>query len=121
MEMASKGVLELEKTPPTSRAAYYHALRAHHQVTIWKLLNNNEMHSKAEDWGWKLDDNNYCPIMTDNEVAPECVLQVIRCKCKSSKNQCGTKRCSCRKHGLSCVTTCSDCHGEDCENKEVYT
>ena len=57
--------------------------------------------------------------MTDNEVGPGCVLQVVRCKCKSLKNQRGTKRCSCRKHGLSCATTCSDCHGEGCENKEV--
>ena len=49
MEVASKGVLEPEKMPPTNRAVYYHALRAHHQIIIWKLLNSNEIHLKAEE------------------------------------------------------------------------
>ena len=58
--------------------------------------------------------------MTDREVAPACVLKVIRCNCKEGAKQCGTNRCTCRKNGLSCLSTCGECNGEECENREVF-
>ena len=43
---------------------------------------------------------------------------MVRCKCKfTSKNQCGTAMCSCRKNGLSCVSACGECHGVGCNNE----
>ena len=58
--------------------------------------------------------------MTDLDVAPESLLKVILYRCKStSQNQCGTNLCSFRKLGLKCVSTCGECFGESCENKEV--
>ena len=57
--------------------------------------------------------------MSDINAAPENLLKFVRCKCKlSSKNPCGTSMCSCRKHGLKCVTACEDCRGENCNNAE---
>ena len=57
------------------------------------------------------------PIMTDLEPALESLLKFVRCKCKlSTANPCGTNTCSCRKHGLKCVTACGDCRGESCRN-----
>ena len=42
--------------------------------------------------------------------APDDLLKVIRCKCKSTScNQCGTNLCSCRKNELSCVSACEEC------------
>ena len=60
------------------------------------------------------------PVKTDKEVAPERLLKIIRCNCKlTSKAPCATNLCSCKKHGLNCLPSCGECHGETCENKEV--
>ena len=117
--MASKGILQPEKMPPTNSAAYYHGLRAHLQIITWKLLDTTDFYLKPEDWGCQVKNGSLIPVMTDKEVAPECLLQVVRCKCKSSENQCNSNRCSCMKYGLRCVQTCGECHGQDCHNKEV--
>ena len=63
--------------------------------------------------------NKCVPVKATLPPAPERLLKVIRCGCKSS---CDTKRCVCRKHGLVCTTACSDCKGvskEDlCEDSD---
>jgi hypothetical protein len=115
--MACKGTLEPAKLPPTDRAAHYHGLRVHHQIVTWKVL-DNEFELKPEDWGWHWKDDTLYPTMTDLQVAPECLLKVVRCNCKSSsKTQCGSNFCTCRKHNLKCAPTCGDCQGETCFNK----
>ena len=54
MEMAaSTKKLDPHKLPPTARAAYYHSLRVHLQVIIWKELAVNSFNQTL--WGWKLD------------------------------------------------------------------
>ena len=117
--MVCKGVIEPEKLPPTERAAHYHGLRVHLQVIEWKILDETSNLDPME-WGWKDDNGKLAPIPTDKEVGPPNLLNVIRCRCKtSSKNPCGTNICSCRKHGLKCMTACGGCRGEDCNNKAV--
>ena len=117
--MLSDGIIEPEKLPPSERAAYYHGLRVHLQIIEWKML--DDMHKlDPTAWGWKFDGVCLVPIPTDKDAAPSNILKVIRCKCKSStKNQCGTNVCSCKKHGLKCMSACGGCHGEDCKNKRV--
>ena len=62
--------------------------------------------------------NELFPIKNDKEIAPERLLKVIRCNCKSLRNLCGSNACSCRKFGIKCISSCSGCHGEeDCKNK----
>ena len=40
--------------------------------------------------------------------------------CKTTtRNSCGTTRCSCRKQSLKCVTACGDCWGELCSNMVI--
>ena len=119
MEMVSKGRLESEKMPPTQRVAYFHGLCAHLQIVTWKLLDTADFQLKPEDRGWQVKNGGLVPVMADKDVAPECLLQVVRCHCKSSENQCKSNRCSHKKYNLSCVATCGECHGEDCHNKEV--
>ena len=46
----SKTTIEPQKLPPTERAAYYHALRVHLQLTIWSHLSNDIL--DAKQWGW---------------------------------------------------------------------
>ena len=119
MEMMSKGVLQPEKMPPTDRAAFFHGLRAHYQIVVWKMLNDADVILDPKEWGWFVTDNTMSPVMTDREVAPNSILKVVRCNCKAASNQCGTSRCSCRKNGLNCMLTCGECQGEDCEKREV--
>ena len=70
-----------------------------------------------KEWGWRKINDIIEPIKTDLEPAPAWLLQVIRCNCKvDSRHPCGTRTCSCRKNGLTCVAACGGCHGVDCEN-----
>lgn len=47
------------------------------------------------------------------------LLKCVSCKCKlSSKNPCGSNTCTCRMHGLKCVTACGECWSEGCKNAE---
>ena len=119
MEMVSsnKTSLDPQKLPPTERAAYFHSLRVHLQVLLWRKLTNSDL--DPVQWGWKIDGKVLAPIMTYLNAAPEGLLKFVRCKCKlSSRNPCGNNICSCRKNGLKCVTACGDCHGESCKNVE---
>jgi len=60
------------------------------------------------------------PFPTDLDAAPQDMLNVIRCKCKTSTTRpCSTLRCSCVKHRLPCVAACKNCNGKECENREA--
>ena len=108
-----------ERLPPTERAAHYHCLRVHLQVLQWKHLSTSIPHMNATEWGWKFEQGHFEPIATDLKPAPDDILKVIRCSCKStSKNQCGSNSCSCRKNGLHCVSACAECHADACMNSE---
>lgn len=113
----SKTTIEPQKLPPTERAAYYHALRVHLQLSIWSNLSNDIL--DAKQWGWELSGNQFKPILTDLDAAPEYLLKFVRCKCKSTtKNPCASNSCSCRKNGLKCVAACGYCRGESCSNRD---
>ena len=116
--VASSNVVNPDNLPPTERAAHFHALRVHLQVTQWKNLSLTCLNPK--DWGWKEKNGVMIPTKTDLEPAPSWLLQVVRCNCKTeSRNPCGTRLCSCRKNGLTCVAACGGCNGENCENAMV--
>jgi 5'-3' exonuclease len=95
--------------PPTSAATKYHSLRVYHQVQEWQGNTLN-----AEDWGWKLSDGTFKPVISDRAPAPQSLLTLVWCACKSG---CGTLRCSCRRHGLQCSPACSGCRGI-CQNND---
>ena len=99
----------LQCLPLTSAAAKYHSYRAY--FAIQEMLENPE-DLVPTDWGWALQDGILCPVYTDREVAPDAVLNIVSCGCKTN---CG-KRCSCRKAGLYCTAMCSSCHGQTCLN-----
>lgn len=35
------------------------------------------------NWGWKLDDNEFVPVMCEMNTAPDPLLKIIHCKCKT--------------------------------------
>ena len=88
--------LDPQKLPPTERAAYYHSLRVHLQIIVWKKLLNGHDDLNPQEWGWRLDRGVLISIMTDLDAAPERLLKFVRCKCRlTSKNPCGSNACSC--------------------------
>ena len=91
--------------PPSPRAAFFHGLRVHHQIVVWKDL--SEVGKEPLRWGWKTENSNYTPIMIDIESGPPELLRIVWCGCKGP---CGAK-CSCRKVGLKYSSTCKKCHG----------
>jgi len=115
MIATGKSRLRPERLPPTERAAHFHILRVHLQVVQWHTLMAAELN--PQDWGWKLTEGTYVAIPTDMLPAPDDMLSVIACKCKTTtKNPCSSMLCSCRKNGMHCMAACKHCCGEECEN-----
>jgi 5'-3' exonuclease len=104
----STKAIDCKTLPPTARAFQFHILRVYLQVQTWKGESLD-----PEQWGWKLKNGKLMPIQTDLPAAPEALLQVIRCTCKSG---CTTRRCMCQKHGTECSNACKECRGLSCEN-----
>jgi len=98
-----KTLLHPRVLPPTSAAAKFHSFRVFHQIQEWKGHKLD-----PERWGWKILDGKMVPIQSDAEVAPKCLLDLVRCTCKAG---CNDKRCGCRKQGLSCTLACGSCRG----------
>ena len=106
LDMCCKGKVEPERMPPTERAAFFHGLRVHLQIVSWKMLDEG-VQLNPEYWGWIIEDAKITPIKSDKVVAPEMLLKIIRCSCKStSKAPCSTNLSSCRKHRLQCLSSC---------------
>jgi len=110
--------VEPQRLSPTGRTAYFHSLRVHYQIRVWKTLDTCV--ENTVEWGWRLN-GMLLPIMTDKEPAPENILVVIRYKCKlSSRNICGTNLCTCCKNVLKCVAVSEGCRGDDCNNAKRF-
>lgn len=72
------------------------------------------------EWGWTESNETFTPITTDVDIAPPAIKDIIRCNCKvTTKNPCSSKLCTCKKYGLPCVSSCTGCRGEDCDNCDV--
>ena len=103
-----------QSLPPTSAAAKYHSLRVYLQVQQWKGSADN-LHST--DWRWQVCDNGFVPQQTTRAPAPEYLLHIIRCNCKTD---CSTTRCNCKKHNIECTPACGNCRGSGCTNSSLF-
>ena len=105
-----------EKLPPTQAALEQTVMRANYQAMVW----NNDIVPQPQlpspdNFGWKLEDNKWLPVMTTLPPAPEAVIQLVKCSC--AKEKCSTNRCQCRKANLNCTDLCNCCDsGDICEN-----
>ena len=97
---------------PSPRAAYYHGLRVYHQIKARKALSDTDL--EPIQWGEKLRNDLFVPIITDHEPGSSGLLKIVRCTCKEMCD----KRCSCRKAGLIYTSSCKECHGLFCNNSE---
>ena len=65
----------------------------------------------ALEWGWKVDNNQIVPIMTDMKAASDNLLKMIHCNCESC-----SPHCSCRRYGLPCHAVCGPFQIDSCDN-----
>ena len=91
-------------------------LRAHYISLVWKSAHiSSPVLPNPSDYGWVYNDQDevYEPIMTSLAPAPESIIDLTVCNCKTN---CSTNRCKCRKNGLNCseMCGCNDCL--NCEN-----
>ena len=110
----SKKAVQPSNLPPTASAAKFHSMRTYYQTYLWMNL-AEEPNSGLDptSWVWEKKHGALLPILSDMPVAPEDLLNVIHCSCKAG---CATSLCTCRKHGLVCATSCTDCRGDNCSN-----
>lgn len=95
--------------PPTSAAAKQHSYRTY--LTVQQWMGNN---LSPTEWGWRSENGTLVPVETDKPVAPDTLLNMVSCGCKS--DGCNSMTCSCKKLGLFCTSMCSKCSGQTCNN-----
>ena len=108
---------EGENLPPTFGSLYFHILRASYVAMVWKNASlNHPCLPSPVNFGWKLDEEtgSFSACRCLYLPAPEAVLQLVKCGCKSGCE----KRCSCRKNDIPCTEVCS-CLDENCTNKSM--
>jgi len=99
--------IQLARLPPTSASAREHSFRVFHQVQQWMGIE-----LPATQWGWKMCDNLLQPILTCLPPAPDNLLELVSCNCKTGR----CTSCNCRKAGLKCTPMCRQCRGVHCTN-----
>lgn len=107
--------LQVHTLPPTSAAASFHSMRVYLQTQVWI---SESQSIDPLNWGWEEKHGHFVPIKTNVSPAPDKLLKVIHCKCKTN---CDRKNCSCRKHGLECTFACVECKGVSCSNSKSIT
>ena len=65
---ASLSKINPSKLPPTERAVWFHSLRTYLQMWEWKALKHGPL-LKVTDWGWKFENGEAVPIMTDQVIS----------------------------------------------------
>lgn len=103
--------------PPTSSALEQHILRAAYQAgQIWGRaddVNGWVNLPEPTSWGWHKEQDVLRPTWFTLPSVWSACRELDRCGCTSG---CDTRRCKCRRNGLSCFLACKICKGE-CSNK----
>ncbi|KAF4114257.1 hypothetical protein G5714_004480 [Onychostoma macrolepis] len=69
--ITAKSFVTPERLPPTESSTKYHCQRVYFQIVVWT---GKEGDMNTVDWGWKLVDNRFLPVMTNKTAAPESLL-----------------------------------------------
>lgn len=81
--MVKNEEVEPAALPPTERATHYHSLRVHLEMMRVTRL-DIDCGLDPRNWGWQTVDGVLRPIKTDLPPAPEFLLTVISCSCKTT-------------------------------------
>ena len=110
--MFSKKQADSDSLPHTLAALKEKVSRAHYITLQWKSAHiNSPTLPDPNHYGWLFDkkDQVFEPVMTSLAPAPESIIHLPTCNCKTN---CFTNRCKCQKNGLNCSEMCQ------CENRE---
>ena len=112
---SSKTGAKPESLPPTESAAGLHAQRVYLKVQEWKHLEQTHK-LQPLDWGWQIKNDKLVPSMTTMPLAPQDLVSIVRCSCKTSG--CASKSCSCRKAGQPYVSACQNYSINGCSDQQ---
>ena len=104
------GNIRFASLPPTFEASKQHFYRVYLQVQDWM---GNSL--PPQQWGWKLHEGILVPVESDLPPAPQRLMNIVSCGCKSG---CGHS-CGCRKAGMVCSEICVECAGVSCGNSPI--
>lgn len=107
---AKNGEIESHLLPPCKDCLSKHAMRANYQACIWRRsLERNPVIPSPVGMGWKMETLADSQVLSidwmEKKPAPEAVLELLPCKCKS---------CLCVVNGLTCTDICALAN---CENQ----
>ena len=109
-----------EMLPPTSDCLLQHLKRSNYQAFVWRhALEAMQDLESPEGHGWVRDEKHLLPLLMTKAPAPESLLELTTCKCKTSSC---LRNCSCNNTGLSCTEGCY-CMADDevCKNPHGVT
>ena len=98
MFLKYKKTLKIQNLPPIPTNLMLHALRAHLQFMLWKSADQPGPPPESEDitkFGWSYTDGFPMPTVSQYAIAPEALLDVVKCSCKAEGKLCQTDKCSC--------------------------
>ena len=105
----------VEKLPPTQGAMHEHIRRAHIQCNVWQqvlIARPSVLEPTTLGWSQKTGVGELMPVLTRVPLAPESVLEMVKCGC--AKSLC-SGRCSC--NNLPCTELCAcEADPEHCAN-----
>ena len=101
-----------QQQPPSRGCLQKHFFRLNYQSFVWRnsLKDLNDLPSPVE-YGWKIKREDLVIDWTDEKAAPDTVLELLFCGCKTS---CKTKIYACVSNGRFCADRCK-C--DSCVNK----
>ena len=103
--------------PPTSDALYQHCRRPNYQAAVMRHFMTGKMCAPSPVIsGWHIEYGELTVTWMTTNPAPDRVLQLVHCSCKTSK--CETERYSCMSARLSCTDLC---WCQNCENVSKET
>ena len=73
-----KTEFSLESLPPTNAAGKHNSYRVYHTVQ-----QNESNKLPSTDYSWMTHNGQLVPVMTDKPLAPDNLLKMIPCGCKS--------------------------------------
>ncbi|KAG1655742.1 hypothetical protein GQR58_024329 [Nymphon striatum] len=118
MLFAQKSKEDQGQLPPTLGSLVPHTARAYHvssgvhMALIWKTSKEPcPQFPPPTDYFWELVDGRLKPVYCTNLPAPETLLELRKCSCKTG---CTKNSCGCKKNNLECTDMCG-C-GELCQN-----
>ena len=86
---------------------------------LWKAADQAAPPAEhCTNFGWQKLENNICPVIATDPPAPQELMKVIACSCKSA-NPCNHNMCSCKAAQVSCTGYCKCQAGDICNNQHT--